>query len=77
MMLKEAIGGVLHVIRKDLDLTLRDVSAMTHISLAHLSEVERGKKQVSSELLDKIAEAYNMDLVELIGEIYEYLQDNA
>lgn len=54
MLLRSAIGSVLRMLRADRALTLREVSARANVSLPYLSEVERGRKEVSSELLERI-----------------------
>ena len=74
MILKQAIGGTLREIRLSKGLTLRQVSRKAYISLGFLSEVERGEKEIASELLDRIAETYSMDTEQLVKEIYEYLR---
>jgi transcriptional regulator with XRE-family HTH domain len=52
--------------RTDKQLTLRQVSEVACVALGYLSEVERGHKEVSSELLDRIANGLSVDTGELI-----------
>ena len=49
--------------------TLRDVSAQARVSLGYLSEVERGHKEASSELLASICDALDIRLSTLLGEV--------
>ena len=49
--------------------TLREVSASARVSLGYLSEVERGQKEPSSELLAAIASALDVELSELFAEV--------
>ena len=48
--------------------TLRDVSAAANVSLGYLSEVERGQKEASSELLSSICEALDVPLSDVLGD---------
>src|SRR6202035_4600272 len=49
--------------------TLREVSAAARVSLGYLSEVERGQKEASSELLAAICTALNTPLSHVLGEV--------
>ncbi len=51
--------------------TLRDVSLAARVSLGYLSEVERGQKEASSELLFSICQALNVPLSEILREVSE------
>lgn len=57
IVLREVIGSELRRRRQDQGRTLRDVSSAASVSLGYLSEVERGQKEASSELLSSICEA--------------------
>jgi transcriptional regulator with XRE-family HTH domain len=50
MRVRGAFGHVTRMLRQNNNLSLRQTSALTGISIAHLSEFERGKKEMSSEL---------------------------
>lgn len=52
---RSALGEVIREQRVESSLTLRQVSAKASVALGYLSEVERGQKEVSSELLECIA----------------------
>ena len=54
--------------------TLREVSASARVSLGYLSEVERGQKEPSSELLAAICGALDVELSELFGEVSQTLR---
>jgi transcriptional regulator with XRE-family HTH domain len=49
--------------------TLRDVSGAARVSLGYLSEVERGQKEASSELLASICDALELELADLLAEV--------
>jgi transcriptional regulator with XRE-family HTH domain len=53
--------------------TLRDVSSRARVSLGYLSEVERGQKEASSELLAAICGALDVELSELFWEVSDVL----
>ncbi len=61
-LLREAIGDVLRRARVAQGRTLREVSDSARVSLGYLSEVERGRKEPSSELLASICGALNIPL---------------
>lgn len=57
LLLREALGEELRRLRTDQGRTLREVSTSARVSLGYLSEVERGQKEASSELLAAICDA--------------------
>ncbi|AKT52203.1 helix-turn-helix domain-containing protein [Arsenicicoccus sp. oral taxon 190] len=67
ILLRRELGQVLRDRRRHLGRTLRDVSADAKVSLGYLSEVERGEKEASSELLSSICNALEMPLSTLLG----------
>ena len=71
--MREAIGSSLRRVRTARRRTLRDVSRRARVSLGYLSEVERGRKEASSELLAAICEALDVALPELLGDAAEAL----
>ncbi|MFB9381976.1 helix-turn-helix domain-containing protein [Pseudonocardia petroleophila] len=71
--MREAIGGSLRRARTDRRRTLREVSRRARVSLGYLSEVERGRKEPSSELLAAICEALDLSLSDLLGDAAEVL----
>ena len=54
VVLRREIGEVLRGVRQHQGRTLREVSSQARVSLGYLSEVERGQKEASSELLASI-----------------------
>jgi transcriptional regulator with XRE-family HTH domain len=54
--------------------TLREVSATARVSLGYLSEVERGQKEPSSELLAAICNALDVELSDLFAEVSQTLR---
>ncbi|GAB47382.1 helix-turn-helix domain-containing protein [Mobilicoccus pelagius] len=69
VLLRTHLGEVIRESRKDQGRTLRDVSSSARVSLGYLSEVERGEKEASSELLAAICEALHMPLSQLFAEV--------
>lgn len=57
VLLREALGDELRRLRTDQGRTLREISTSARVSLGYLSEVERGQKEASSELLAAICRA--------------------
>ncbi|WP_026424004.1 helix-turn-helix domain-containing protein [Actinokineospora inagensis] len=66
VLLREAIGDRLRHARTNQRRTLREVSRSARVSLGYLSEVERGRKEASSELLSAICDALELPLSELL-----------
>jgi transcriptional regulator with XRE-family HTH domain len=54
--------------------TLREVSSSARVSLGYLSEVERGQKEPSSELLAAICAALDVELSDLFAEVSQTLR---
>ena len=69
MLLRGLIGTVLRRIRLDQGRTLRDVADSARVSVPYLSEVERGRKEPSSELLAAICQALDLELTDLLNEV--------
>jgi XRE family transcriptional regulator, stress-response regulator len=69
VLLREAIGDRLRHARTNQQRTLREVSRAARVSLGYLSEVERGRKEASSELLAAICEALELPLSELLNTV--------
>ena len=61
-LLREALGAVLRTYRLDANRTLRDVAETARVSSGYLSELERGRKEVSSEVLRSICDALGVNL---------------
>jgi transcriptional regulator with XRE-family HTH domain len=71
--LREAVGGALRRRRQAQGRTLREVAAAAGVSLTYLSEVERGRKEASSEVLEAVCAALGLVLAELLFEVAETL----
>jgi transcriptional regulator with XRE-family HTH domain len=69
ILLREAIGDTLRRARSTQGRTLREVSDTARVSLGYLSEVERGRKEASSELLAAICGALDVPLSEVLSEV--------
>jgi len=66
ILFREQLGEVLRAQRTAQRRTLRDVAAAANVSLGYLSEVERGQKEASSELLDSICAALGLPLWQVL-----------
>ncbi|MBV9593252.1 MAG: helix-turn-helix transcriptional regulator [Actinobacteria bacterium] len=71
--LRQVVGETLRALRLRQRRTLREVSATARVSLGYLSEVERGQKEPSSELLAAICCALDVELSELFREVSDTL----
>ncbi len=68
-LLRGELGDVLRSLRSDQGRTLREVSSDAQVSLGYLSEVERGQKEASSELLESICKALGVPLWLVLREV--------
>jgi transcriptional regulator with XRE-family HTH domain len=73
ILLRRLLGDVLRERRREQGRTLREVSSAARVSLGYLSEVERGQKEASSELLGSICEALDVPMSELLREVSDNL----
>jgi transcriptional regulator with XRE-family HTH domain len=69
VLLRQLLGDVLRRLRIRQGRTLREVSASARVSLGYLSEVERGRKEASSELLAAICTALDTPLSQVFREV--------
>lgn len=67
--LRQVVGQTLRGLRLRQRRTLREVSSTARVSLGYLSEVERGQKEPSSELLAAICGALDVDLSDVFHEV--------
>jgi len=72
-LLRTQLGNTLRGHRLRQRRTLRDVSGAARVSLGYLSEVERGRKEASSELLAAICEALEISLSDVLAEAAEVI----
>lgn len=68
-LLRHELGDVLRDARRQQGRTLREVSSDARVSLGYLSEVERGQKEASSELLASICTALELPLSRVLREV--------
>jgi transcriptional regulator with XRE-family HTH domain len=73
VLLRSLLGDALRRTRQRQQRTLREVSATARVSLGYLSEVERGQKEASSELLAAITAALGVPLSEVLREVSDGL----
>ena len=69
VVLRREIGDVLRDARQRQGRTLREVSSAARVSLGYLSEVERGQKEASSELLGSICDALDVPMSVVLREV--------
>ncbi|MFN8097075.1 MAG: helix-turn-helix transcriptional regulator [Dermatophilaceae bacterium] len=69
ILLRRELGEALRARRLAQGRTLRQVSAGAAVSLGYLSEIERGEKEASSELLGSICQALDIPLSQLLGDV--------
>lgn len=69
MLLRKYIGETLLKERTKQGRTLRDVSAQATVSLGYLSELERGLKEASSEVINAICESLVISPVDLLIDV--------
>lgn len=74
-LLREAIGESLRRARIAQSRTLREVSTSARVSLGYLSEVERGRKEASSELLAAICQALDVPLSQVLVDVSATMAD--
>lgn len=65
-LMRNEMGATLREIRQASRRTLRDVATNARVSLGYLSEVERGKKEISSEILSSVCNAMNISLAKVL-----------
>ena len=69
VLFRRLLGDVLRRHRQRQSRTLRDVAGAARISLGYLSEIERGRKEASSELLGSLCEALGVSLADVLAEV--------
>lgn len=71
ILLREELGDVLRRQRQAQGRTLREVSKAARVSLGYLSEIERGEKEASSELLASVCEALDLPMSQTLALVAE------
>ncbi|ROR74203.1 helix-turn-helix domain-containing protein [Bogoriella caseilytica] len=74
---REVLGEQLRERRRDQGRTLTDTARAAGLSPQYLSEIERGRKEPSSEVVAAVAEALGTTLLELTGQVTEQLRRDA
>jgi XRE family transcriptional regulator, stress-response regulator len=69
VLLRRRLGDVLRRRRMQQGMTLREVSASARVSLGYISEIERGQKEASSELLSSLCTALDVPLSDVLREV--------
>jgi transcriptional regulator with XRE-family HTH domain len=75
VLLRRVIGDALRARRQGQRRTLREVSTAANVSLGYLSEIERGQKEASSELLAAICDALGAKLSEILRDVSHTVAD--
>lgn len=73
VLMRQEIGDVLRDFRLQKGRTLRQVAGEASVALGYLSEVERGQKEASSEILASVADALDTPLSVIMGEVSQRL----
>lgn len=73
ILVRQEIGEVLRDFRQQKGRTLRQVASRASVALGYLSEVERGQKEASSEILAAVAEALDVPISTIMREVGERL----
>jgi transcriptional regulator with XRE-family HTH domain len=71
---RHVVGEVLRIERHRQGRTLREVSDDAQVSMAYLSEIERGRKEPSSEILAAAAHALGLTLAEVVHRALQQLE---
>ncbi|RIQ25064.1 helix-turn-helix domain-containing protein [Jiangella rhizosphaerae] len=75
-LLRTMVGDVLRRTRREQGRTLADVAADAKVSMPYLSEVERGRKEASSEVLAAVCDALGLELSDLLGAVRHDLDEH-
>ncbi len=73
VLVRQEIGDVLRDFRQRKGRTLRQVAARASVALGYLSEVERGQKEASSEILASVADALEVPISVIMREVSDRL----
>jgi len=69
ILFRTILGAVLRSCRQEAGLTLRQVSREAQVSLGYLSEIERGQKEASSELISSVCRALGLKQSQIFGDV--------
>ncbi|WP_166869138.1 MULTISPECIES: helix-turn-helix transcriptional regulator [unclassified Salinibacterium] len=73
VLVRQELGDVLRDVRLHKALTLRQVASRASVALGYLSEVERGQKEASSEILASVADALDTPVSAIMREVGDRL----
>ncbi|WP_350346903.1 helix-turn-helix transcriptional regulator [Agromyces sp. G08B096] len=74
MLLRDALGDLLRRARLARGLTLRQLSDAAAVSVAYLSELERGRKEASSEILAAVCAVLDLSLAEVFHDVGDAIE---
>ncbi|MCW2817231.1 MAG: DNA-binding protein [Marmoricola sp.] len=74
LLFRASLGDVLRAERMRQSMTLRELSSAARVSLGYISEIERGQKEASSELLAALCEALDMPLSLVLREVSDVVE---
>jgi transcriptional regulator with XRE-family HTH domain len=74
VLLRRVLGDALRARRQAQHRTLREVSGAANVSLGYLSEIERGQKEASSELLSAICDALGAHLFDVLRDVSDTME---
>ncbi len=74
VLLRQELGEVLREIRQGQGRTLRDVASSSAVSLGYLSELERGGKEASSELLASVCQGLGLSLSDVLERVRDRVE---
>ncbi|KRE96209.1 DNA-binding protein [Nocardioides sp. Soil774] len=69
VLFRRLLGDVLRGARMQRGMTLRELSAEARVSLGYISEIERGQKEASSELLSSLCQAMDLPLSDVLRDV--------
>jgi transcriptional regulator with XRE-family HTH domain len=69
LLFRSSLGDVLRAERMRQGMTLRELSSSARVSLGYISEIERGQKEASSELLYSLCAALDLPLSSVLREV--------
>jgi len=69
VLFRRLLGDVLRSARMQRGMTLRELSAEARVSLGYISEIERGQKEASSELLASLCQAMDLPLSDVLRDV--------
>lgn len=73
VLFRRLLGDVLRDLRMQRGMTLRELSADARVSLGYISEIERGQKEASSELLASLCGALEVPLSDVLREVADHV----